>query len=441
MTKMKRKHLIPVIFLIILALCLGTAYAAGSLDDMSLEELQQLQEELNRRISEKQQQDSQTEQTETAPPEAEAVPIQALKISAPEEPLRSGSEIYLRPLVTVTPAGASKEGLQYTVSDESIAAVTPERKLSGRKAGTVTLTVTDPASGKKASVKIRVVTLITEIRLTPDISELFTGKTLRLTPMILPEDASSKKVTWESKDPGIARVSANGTVTAVAPGRTSIWCYAQDGSSKIGVATVTVKIPMRKIALKSREINLIEGRSAYIDYTVQPADATEPYIEWVSSDPSVAEAGRLGAVTAKSAGTCIITATALDGSGVTAKITVHVDPIRPMHIEMLHYKNARFGRSFCLDAVSDCTYRKIAGFNYDIRCYSPGDTIPTVSAYYFDRRLDPGKKAATKWTGGSTPGFDTASRVVIIVTDVFFTDGTSCTIPENQRVEAGFTFD
>ena len=61
-----KKFLFPLILMIILALCLNPAHAAGSLDDMSLEELQQLQEELNRRISEKQQQNSQTEQRSNA---------------------------------------------------------------------------------------------------------------------------------------------------------------------------------------------------------------------------------------------------------------------------------------------------------------------------------------------------------------------------------------
>ena len=268
MIQMKRKLLFPAILLMILALCLGAARAAGNLDDMTLEELQKLQEELNQKISEKQQ-GSQTELDISIMPEPASVPITGLKISAPEEPLKSGGEIFLKPLVTVTPSEASKDGLLYTVSDDSIAAVTSGNKLSGKKAGTVTVTVTDPASGKKASAKIRVVTLITDIDITPEISELFVSKTLRLTAVIQPEDASSKKVTWEAKNPEIAKISANGTVTAVSPGTAAFWCYAQDGSGKIGVATVRVKRPVKKIAFKSRDVNLFAGRSAYIDYTVQ----------------------------------------------------------------------------------------------------------------------------------------------------------------------------
>ena len=65
---MKRKHLIPVIFLIILVLFLGTAHATGDLDNMSLEELQKLQDQLNQKISEKEKEGSQEPPAETAPP-------------------------------------------------------------------------------------------------------------------------------------------------------------------------------------------------------------------------------------------------------------------------------------------------------------------------------------------------------------------------------------
>ena len=65
--------------------------------------------------------------------------------------------------------------------------------------------------------------------------------------------------------------------------------------------------------------------------------------------------------------------------------------------------------------------------------------MPALSAFYPERRIDPGKKAATKWSNVSTPGLDTASKVVVIVTDVFFTDGSSIKIPENERIEITYT--
>ena len=444
MIQMKRKFLFPIILLMILALCLGAARAAGDLDDMSLEELQKLQEELNLKISEKQQEGGPTDPAETEPPEteppaAESVPIRSLNISAPAKPLKSGGEeIPLKPLVTVTPAEASKDGLQFSVSDESIAAVTSGGNLAGRKAGTVTVTVTDPSSKKKASVKIRVVTMIEDLEITPRYPELFVGKTVRLEATITPKDATDKKLTWESEHPEIAKVAANGTVTAVAPGTTYIYARSQDGSFKVALARVTVTVPMKKITLAVKEKNFFTEEVKKTEYTVEPENTTNKKISWTSSDPGVAEVNSYGTVSAKSPGKCTITGTAQDGGGATVKFTVYVDPDRPMHIEMLHYRTTKAGKQYSFDAVSDCVRRKIEGFNYELRCYNEGEDIPTISEFYMQRRLDPGKKAATKWSGGATPGFATADRVVVIVTGVFFTDGTSIRIDESDRQEITF---
>ena len=435
---MKRIFLLPMILLMILAMCLTAAHATGDLDNMSLEELQKLQDQLNQKISEKEKEGSQEPPAETAPPEAEAVPIKALKIVAPKKPLAKGEEIQLAPLVTVTPAEASKDGLQYTVNDENIAAVTSGGNLAGKKSGTVTVTVTDPAGGKKASVRIQVVTLVEDIEITPKYPELFIGKTVRLTANILPEDASDKKVAWESEHPEIAKVAANGTVTGVAPGSTYIYARSQDGSYKVALARITVTVPMKRITLTLREKNYFTGEVLKTEYKVEPENTTNKNIDWVSSDPSIAEVNSYGTVSAKNPGKCTITGTAQDGSGATAKFTVYVDPDRPMHIEMLNYRTTKAGKQYSFDAVSDCVRRKIEGFNYELRCYSEGDDIPTISEFYAARRLDPGKKGATKWSGGATPGFETADRVVVIVTGVFFTDGTSIRIDESDRQEITF---
>ena len=280
------------------------------------------------------------------------------------------------------------------------------------------------------------ITLIEEIDENPRYINLFVGKTYKLNPLFTPENASNKKLTWESDNPEIAKVAANGTVTAIAPGSAYIKGRSQDGSFKVALYRVTVTVPMKRITLTLREKNFFTGEVKKTEYKVEPENTTNKNIDWVSSDPSVAEVNSYGTVSAKNPGKCTITGTAQDGGGAVAKFTVYVDPGRPMHIEMLNYRTTRNGKQYSFDAVSDCVRRKIEGFNYEIRCYDARDDIPTVSEYYAARRLDPGKKAATKWS--TTSGFETADRVVVIVTGVFFTDGTSIRIDESDRQEITF---
>lgn len=86
------------------------------------------------------------------------------------------------------------------------------------------------------------------------------------------------------------------------------------------------------ISLSRRSIDLtVKGQRVMIDSMILPGKAYYKMLGWVSSNPSVATvsahdnlADSRTYVTAVGNGTAVITAYALDGSGVTAKCVVHV---------------------------------------------------------------------------------------------------------------------
>ncbi len=67
-----------------------------------------------------------------------------------------------------------------------------------------------------------------------------TGTTAQLSVTITPSNASDKTVLWVSSNENVARVDANGLVTAVAKGTCFIISLAIDGSGKIAMCEVTV---------------------------------------------------------------------------------------------------------------------------------------------------------------------------------------------------------
>ena len=69
------------------------------------------------------------------------------------------------------------------------------------------------------------------------------GKTLTLTPTVLPDNATDKSLTWTSSDETVATV-ADGVVTAMSPGTATIRSTANDGSGKMGTCEVTVSPPI-----------------------------------------------------------------------------------------------------------------------------------------------------------------------------------------------------
>lgn len=66
-------------------------------------------------------------------------------------------------------------------------------------------------------------------------------KTLQLMAMVLPEDATQKKVTWISSNETVATVDNSGLVTAIGPGSTTITATTTDGSELSASCRVTIK--------------------------------------------------------------------------------------------------------------------------------------------------------------------------------------------------------
>ena len=83
-------------------------------------------------------------------------------------------------------------------------------------------------------------------------------------------------------------------------------------------------VPVTSVSLNKSSLSLSVGEAETLRATVQPDDAAEKGIRWDSDRPDVASVSSTGMVTARAAGTAIITATTSDG-GKTASCTVTVN--------------------------------------------------------------------------------------------------------------------
>ena len=100
--------------------------------------------------------------------------------------------------------------------------------------------------------------------------------------------------------------------------------------------------------------------------TVGPENATNKALEWISTDPEVADVDQNGKVTAKTQGTTDIIAKATDGSGVFAPCTVTVTKVYVLEEpSILSLTNMVSGMKITWDKVSDADgyilYRKQSG--------------------------------------------------------------------------------
>lgn len=87
--------------------------------------------------------------------------------------------------------------------------------------------------------------------------------------------------------------------------------------------------PVTGVQLDKKAIELKEGDSAQLTATVSPADAANKKVAWSSSHPQYAEVDASGKVTAKSAGSAIITATTENGGRSDTSIVTVLPKVTP----------------------------------------------------------------------------------------------------------------
>lgn len=78
------------------------------------------------------------------------------------------------------------------------------------------------------------------VAVTPATESVLTDKTVQLTAVVTPSNATNKAVTWTSSDDAIATVDATGLVTGVSSGQVTITATSEEDNTLKGTSTVTV---------------------------------------------------------------------------------------------------------------------------------------------------------------------------------------------------------
>lgn len=225
-------------------------------------------------------------------------------------------------IATTLPLNTSDGKVSWTSSNEEIATVDNNGKVTAHKAGSCTITCTTNDRHYKETCKIIVTQPVSSIEL--DYKEYTfygIGKTLQLNANILPSNATNKEIVWNSSDNSVCIVS-NGLVVSLAKGASTIKATTVDGSH-VATCSITVIQPVEGISLDktSLELNKI-GESIQLIATIIPDDANNKSINWKSSDEKVCIVSN-GKVVAVGFGTAVVIATTVDGGFMaTCSVTV-----------------------------------------------------------------------------------------------------------------------
>lgn len=149
--------------------------------------------------------------------------------------------------------------------------------------------------------------------------------TMKLNVHIMPTDAKNKGLIFRMMGSSVASVSSDGLITPIALGKDTLIIEATDGSGayvKYPVEIVTHLVKITSIVLTADAQNVKVGKGKQYNlsdkFKINPDDAFERKVSYISSDESVLTVDQNGLVTGVDYGEATVTIAATDGSGVTA---------------------------------------------------------------------------------------------------------------------------
>lgn len=224
---------------------------------------------------------------------------------------------------SVLPGNSTNTNVTFKSLNEKVATVDANGVVTGVSEGNADIVITTEEGGFEAKCTVRVDGIDARgiERVGDKTVTMGLNQTRQLQVKITPSDTTNKNVQWTSSNNSVATVDSNGVVTSKNSGSTIITATTHNGLKT--EFFIEVETPVTNITLNSNEINLNPGGTFKLDATVNPSNASNKNIKWISANESIATVDQSGNVTADVAGTTYISAVSADGK-VVATCTVNV---------------------------------------------------------------------------------------------------------------------
>lgn len=204
------------------------------------------------------------EKEETKTEEVEKEPVKVESVTLDKSSLNLVEEQEALLVATFSPAEAEVGAVVWASSNDKVASVSQEGKVSALAPGETTISVA--AGDVKAECKVTVtkrIIKVTQITLSATELNLEPGGEAQLTATFDPADADLSSVVWASSAEAVATVSQDGKVKAVADGVATISVTA--GAVK-AECQVTVQTPAKEWAVGDYyEVGSVKGVVVWVD--------------------------------------------------------------------------------------------------------------------------------------------------------------------------------
>ena len=193
---------------------------------------------------------------------SQSYPVTGIKVSPDTLTLTKKGET-AQLTAEVTPSYADNKRVTWQSSDEKVATVDENGKVTAVGNGTATITATSVSGSYTATVSVTVKIPVEIQKLTIEAEkETLTkiGESTELKVKIEPENADLQKLIWKSDNEKVATTDENGKVTAVGNGTAEITVTTEDGKITASIM-ITVKVPDEPTINKTTGFRRLRARS------------------------------------------------------------------------------------------------------------------------------------------------------------------------------------
>lgn len=269
---------------------------------------------------------------------------------------------------TVNPSSTNDKTVVWSSSNEAIAKVNSQGRITPVSAGECTITCASKDFPEvRTTARVVVTQPITKISFNEREVTVNVGSTTRVYWTTSPADATNTSVVLASANDKIATVDQDGTIHGMKRGSTNITVTANDGSKKRATIKVNVLQPVTGVHMKNDTLTIDLEEPVTLTAVLEPSDASNNRMTWVSDDPrvlTVKGTKNKPTVTGHAWGTAIITGTTEDG-GYTTEATINVG----------NYDKALMVNDFYLQnhelkiTVVNVSNLDITRFNFEVRMF------------------------------------------------------------------------
>jgi len=219
-------------------------------------------------------------------------------------------------IVKILPDDATDKKIIWSSSDEKIAIVDENGKVTGKSIGEVEIIAT-ASNGIKAVHKVEITedTNDIEIKTLKIKGEncVKYNEEIELQVETEPSDIKNVVINWKSSDEKIAIVDENGKVKGISEGTVIITATTSNGIVATHGINVYENEKNDKIDVQNIIINTVKneikiGDKIKLETKITPENATNKNLIWISGNPEIAEVDGNGNITGKKAGKTIIIA-------------------------------------------------------------------------------------------------------------------------------------